>query len=279
MAAVGWLLLVSVPILLMPFDPAISEWFGSLHLPGDVEKDMDAFQQFGQFGSLVLILVLICLLEPPAIRRTLLDLALAVLVAVGCALILKTLFGRVRPYVEAPTPFLGAGESAQTEWNQRASMPSSHATAAAVLAVYLAWIRPRIALLAIILATLVAIWRVRVQAHFASDVAAGLLLGALIAGPIIRRHWGVRLLDWTWRRWVDTTASPAHPAVDEMVQSRQPTHLPPKTSSVRRTVAGLVALALVLLVIAIAHRPSTADPTIVDPKSVAESPDRAILGT
>lgn len=279
MAAVGCLLLVSVPILLMPFDPAISEWFGSLHLPGDVEKDMDAFQQFGQFGSLVLIIVLICLLEPPAIRRTLLDLALAVLVAVGCALILKTLFGRVRPYVEAPAPFLGAGESAQTEWNQRASMPSSHATAAAVLAVYLAWIRPRIALLAIILAALVAIWRVRVQAHFASDVAAGLLLGALIAEPIIRRHWGVRLLDWVWRRWVDTTASPAHPAVDEMVQLRQPTHLPPKTSSVRRTVAGLVALALVLLVIAIAHRPSVADPTIGDPKSVAESPDRAILGT
>ena len=45
--AVGWLLLVAVPVLIMPFDHTISLWIHNLDLPGDIEKDMDAIQQFG----------------------------------------------------------------------------------------------------------------------------------------------------------------------------------------------------------------------------------------
>ena len=114
MAAVGWLLLITIPILLMPFDAGISNWFGTLDLPGDIEKDMDAFQQFGQFGSLLLIITLICLLEPPAVRRTLLDLTVAILLAVLCAVILKTVIGRARPYIDT---------SAAAEWSTVGSLP------------------------------------------------------------------------------------------------------------------------------------------------------------
>lgn len=270
MAAVGWLLLITIPILLMPFDASISNWFGTLDLPGDIEKDMDAFQQFGQFGSLLLIITLICLLEPPAVRRTLLDLTVAILLAVLCAVILKTVIGRSRPYIDA---------SVAVEWNQLASMPSNHATAAAVLAVYLSWIRPRLAILAMVLATLVAIWRVRVQAHFTSDVAAGLLLGAIIAGPVVRNHWGVRMLDWYWQRMVNKKSTPAWPTVKREVRARHPIASPVRARSIRHTVLGLIVLGVLLLIISVLHRPEPMNPASVDEKDVATFQIKAILET
>lgn len=268
MAAVGWLLLIAIPLVLMPFDAWISDWIAALDLPGDLEKDMDAFQQFGQFGSLLLIVALICLLEPPAVRRTLLDLTLAILFAVGCAVIFKTLIGRARPYVDV---------SNIVEWNQQASMPSSHATAAAVLAVYLSWIRPRLALLAMILATLVAVWRVRVQAHFASDVAAGLLLGAIISGPVIRGHWGVRALDWYWKRMVKENNTPALPSVETEVRKRHPIASPARARSIRKTVLGLIALGVFLLILSVVHRPKTEILSNALEKTVSPNNAAAIL--
>ena len=268
MAAVGWLLLIAIPLVLMPFDLGISDWIAALELPGDLEKDMDAFQQFGQFGSLLLIVALICLLEPPAVRRTLLDLTVAMLLAVGCAVIFKTLIGRARPYVDV---------TAIVEWNQQASMPSSHATAAAVLAVYLSWIRPRLALLAMILATLVAIWRVRVQAHFASDVAAGLLLGAIISGPVIHGHWGVRALDWYWKRMVNAKNTPALPSVETEIRQRQPVASPARSRSIRKTVLGLIVLGVLLLIVSVIHRPKTAISTDTLEKRGSPSTTAAIL--
>jgi len=251
---------VAVPVLLMPFDHAISLWIHNLDLPGDIEKDMDAIQQFGQFGSLILILILILLLEPPPIRRTLLDLGLAMLVAIVCALLLKTLFGRTRPWVSDTSVFLGPGwaEPTQGDWHSNASMPSSHAVGAAVLAVYLAWIRPKLAILAVILAGLVALWRVRVQAHFASDVAAGLLLGALIATPIIQGHWGVRSLDWIWKRFINQNASQAVHEVKDTIHTRRPTKRKSRPFSPPYAVFALVLLALILLILSVAHRPTPA---------------------
>lgn len=276
-AAVGWLLLLVVPVLIMPFDGQISRWIYSLDLPGDIEKDMDAIQQFGQLGSLILIFVLIFLLEPPTIRRTLLDLGLAMLVAVLIALFLKTIFGRTRPWVSETNTsvFLGPGwgDNTERDWHTSASMPSSHSVAAAVLAVYLAWIRPRLAILAVILAALVAIWRVRVQAHFVSDVAAGLLLGALVATPIIQGHWGVRSLDWIWKRFVDREAQPAVRDVEESIQSRQPKKKRKKNLrpySPRLAILALIFLAVILLLLSVVHRD--------DPSSKpADTPQNAVI--
>ena len=257
--AVGWILLFVIPILLMPFDLQISMWVNSLDLPGDIEKDMDAVQQFGQFGSLILVFILIFLLEPPTIRRTLLDLGLAMLIAVGIAVFLKTVLGRTRPWVEETSQFLGPGWgiSDDRNWQQSASMPSSHSVAAAVLAVYLAWMRPRLAILAVILAGLVAVWRVRVQAHFASDVAAGLLLGALVATPVVHGHWGVRGLDWIWKRFVNHDADRAfldvRDAIDDRRSGLKRRWLP--RLSARWSVVAICVLALILLILSTVHCP------------------------
>ena len=60
----GWrfwimsVLTLSIVWLLIPLDVSISNWFIRLDIPGDIEKDMDAFQQFGQFGSVIFVIVL-----------------------------------------------------------------------------------------------------------------------------------------------------------------------------------------------------------------------------
>ena len=261
-----------IPILLMPFDQEISTWLNSLDLPGDVEKDMDAVQQFGQLGSLILVFILIFILEPPTIRRTLLDLGLAMLIAICCAVLLKTIFGRTRPWVSETTTFLGPGwaESTENNWNRNGSMPSSHSVGAAVLAVYLAWIRPRLAILAVILATMVAFWRVRVQAHFASDVAAGLLLGALIATPIIQGHWGVRCLDWIWKRFIDRDAGAAVLNVQKSVVERHP-KIRKKGFQItpRLSILAMIILAVALLLLNAIHPPyDSKNETITPPDAM-----------
>ncbi len=203
----------------MPFDAVIAGWFSSLDIPGDVEKDMDAYQQFGQLGSLILVISLILLLETPSIRRTVLDLICASALAAGVSTFLKMMFGRSRPGVVSEIEFHGPwflrGESFELHWTSVASMPSGHSVAAAALAVYLAWIYPRLTILVMVLAAMVATWRVRVSAHYPSDVVAGLLLGALIATPIVHRNWGVRIVDAIWNRLIDTNSQEALPEVQK----------------------------------------------------------------
>ena len=212
-------LTLSIVWLLIPLDVSISNWFTRLDIPGDIEKDMDAFQQFGQFGSVIFVIVLILLLETPSIRRTLLDLICAALLAAGTSTVLKTLIGRTRPSVVQDFEFYGPWfireETFNLEWSSVASMPSGHSVAAAALAVYLAWIYPRLTVLVMVLAAMVATWRIRVSAHFPSDVVAGLFLGAAIATPVVRGHWGVRSVDFLWNRFVDKNSVKALPDVQE----------------------------------------------------------------
>ena len=221
---------------MMPLDVPISDWLRGLDLPGDVEKDLQAFQQFGQLGTLILVIFLVWRLESPTIRRTLLDLGLAVLIAIVVATLLKTLLGKVRPGHAEVQGFLGPtwmrplDSPLHDDWHSTASMPSSHATAAAVLAVYLAWIQPRMAWIAVVLAGLVAFVRVQAGAHWPSDVLAGLLLGGVVATVVVHRGWGTRLIDWGWKKVVDSSADPAWPELRNAVQTRQmalnPTQIP-----------------------------------------------------
>lgn len=253
----GCLLLLTVPVLLLPFDIRLSNWFTGLDFPGDVDKDLQAFQQFGQIASLILVTVLVLRLEPIPIRRSLLDLWLAILIAAGIAVLIKTVFGRVRPgiyHADIAGNFLGPPWVRDTpefegNWNIVASMPSNHSTAAAVLAVYLAWIQPRIAVLAGILAGVVAFARVKAGAHFPSDVVAGLLLGALVATLVIRQAWGTRLLDFIWKTIVDRSAKPALPMVREKVIERhlKTTNPIQQLKSRNRIIVGCLVLTLILL--------------------------------
>ena len=211
-------LTITIVWLLIPLDTSISRWFTSLHIPGDIEKDMDAFQQFGQLGSVIFVIILILIMETPSIKRTVLDLMCASSLAAITSTFLKTMFGRARPSVSSEVEFFGPWfvreETFSLEWNSVASMPSGHSVAAAALAVYLAWIYPRLTVLVMVLAAMVATWRVRVSAHFPSDVVAGLFLGAIIATPVVRGHWGVRIIDFIWNRFVDTTSQRALPDVE-----------------------------------------------------------------
>lgn len=111
---------------------------------------------------------------------------LSAALALGVAQLLAAAWERPRPYVThpdvahlfiAPTP--------------DPSFPSDHATAAFAIAVAIALRSRRAGILALAMATVVAVSRVAVGAHYPSDVIAGALLGSLSALllylPAVRR--------------------------------------------------------------------------------------------
>ncbi len=107
----------------------------------------------------------------------------AVLSSLLSKYVFKPLFGRERPgEAEGHTVFSpGSGDN---------SFPSSHATQAFAVASVVAmrsegWVIPTLAYTA---ATLVAFDRVNDRAHFASDVAAGAVLGTAVGRFLVRRH-------------------------------------------------------------------------------------------
>jgi membrane-associated phospholipid phosphatase len=113
----------------------------------------------------------------------------ATLVAAQAANALKTVFHRPRPFAQELWSGLGSLPSS-------ASMPSGHAATAAAGAVALGMLVPRARPAAYALAGLVCVSRVYLGVHFAGDVLAGALLGALIAAVVVlagRRLLGGRL--------------------------------------------------------------------------------------
>ncbi|GIK18246.1 MAG: phosphatase PAP2 family protein [Leptolyngbya sp. PLA2] len=196
---------------------------GSLPLGGDLRRELEALQQFGQGASIILIAAAIWLLDP-ARRRRLLDWLAAIVVAGIACVAAKALFGRTRPSLDEAGTFIGpfgAYPFAQGEpflrswqvWRSEASrlwsMPSSHTTYAVVASVFLSAMYPRLRALVWTLAFVVAFARVALGAHYPADVAAGWAVGLAAARPAVRRGWGVRAIDWAWRKAVDPNASPA----------------------------------------------------------------------
>jgi membrane-associated phospholipid phosphatase len=127
-------------------------------------------------------LALLPLLGWPRTRRFALALTLAILAQATWVWALKLVVGRVRPWIAMSLPApLGAPHDG--------SFPSGHASGSFCVAAFLAialpaaWPlpggRPRlVAGLTVVVATLVAISRVYLGAHFPSDVVAGALFGA-----------------------------------------------------------------------------------------------------
>lgn len=224
-----WLvtMLVVAGACILPFDAAITTAWSGLDLPGDVDQELRSLQQFGQFGSLVLVAIVVCLLDRPAFRRTLLDLGLAMLIGILIANLLKSGIGRVRPAFGEADAFLGpwwTRGDGELAWSQRASMPSSHTMAAAILATWMWTVVPRVRWLGVVLCTIVGAARVRFGAHWPSDVLFGAALGVLSGTVVIGRLWGTRLLDAFWKRFVDRDASPAWPEVAAAVRGRHAGH-------------------------------------------------------
>lgn len=216
--------LVTAAVCAFPIDGRVEGWWASLAMPSDVDQELRFLQQFGQFGSLVLVSILVCTLCRPALRRTLLDLGLAVLVTVLLDLLFKSLIGRLRPAFGHPGDVLGPwwmqGDN-DTTWSQRGSTPSTHTAAAAVLATWIWVVFPRVRWLGVALTVCVATARVRFASHWPSDVLLGAATGVIGGSLVIGRLWATRLLDVLWRQLVDRTASPAWPDVAAAIRSQQ----------------------------------------------------------
>jgi hypothetical protein len=73
------------------------------------------------------------------------------------------------------------------------SMPSSHTVYAAALAVCLSRMYPRLTPIVTVLACIVGLARVLLQAHWASDVFVGAALGLIVAPRAMDGRWGQRV--------------------------------------------------------------------------------------
>ena len=167
------------------------------HLGGDVKRQLEWLQEYGQFSCIAIVALVVWLLDPPR-RRRLLDLLRGVLLTAAIVVPAKMLVGRPRPKFDDPGVLLGPfgayplapGKGIHHAWEVGSgissdlwSMPSSHTAYAAVLSVFLAVLYPRLRWLALGFAVIVALCRVLFTSHYASDVLVGGAFG-LLAGSL-----------------------------------------------------------------------------------------------
>lgn len=222
--------LVAAGLGLIRFDGPISDaaiGFRENVLGGDIRRELEALQQFGQGAVTLLIAWAIWLLDPPR-RRRLLDWGAAAAIAAVVAYPAKMLIGRPRPKFDDPGYFcgpfgaypLGPDVGVRHGWEVWAgissdlwSMPSTHTVYAVVAAVALAVLYPRLKPIAVTMACLVGLARVLFGAHYLSDVLVGGGIGLAAGVVAMRMYLGVRAVDHLWRRWIDRSAAPALPGV------------------------------------------------------------------
>lgn len=221
--------LIVLAAIAFPFDRAVSDWARGVgsSLGGDVRRELESLQQYGQFGSMIVVGVAFLLLQPWRARRVL-DLVAAAGLTWVVTFGLKMLVGRPRPKFEDPGVLLGpfgqypvspeAGiRHAWEFWSPISSdlwsMPSSHTAFAVMFSVFLAGLAPRLRPLVWVLAGVVGASRVLFGGHYLSDVLAGAGVGWICGWLIVQHSGGVRGLDWVWKRAVDRDAEPAWPSL------------------------------------------------------------------
>lgn len=185
-------------IVLRPLDGPVIEMVRSMRFGGDLKRELEALQQYGQLAFSVIIATVIFTLDP-ANRRRLVDWALAGVVALVASNGLKFLIGRPRPGLNDPLHIVGPVgaypierdgimtlESVWTAGHALSSMPSRHATFAVVSSVFLSALYPRLKPIVFLLALVVCVARILNQAHYPTDVIAGAAIGLVIG------RWAVR---------------------------------------------------------------------------------------
>ncbi len=168
----------------LAIDMPLARWIAQGHAPSLLEKLCGLSETFAHGVGILLIAVFVAVLDPA--HRIVVPRVMAAALGAGLlANIFKLLVARVRPHhfdlhADALESFAGWFPMLRnTSWEQ--GFPSSHAAAAAGLAIALACLYPRGRWLFPIMAGLAAMQRVLVEAHFLSDVFWGLSVGCIFA--------------------------------------------------------------------------------------------------
>lgn len=155
-----------------------------LSFKGDVKRETAFLAQYGQ--SVATPLAGWFVYVGTGDWRPAVAVVLTVMVASVASMILKRLLGRMRP--ERPNAGKFTGPSLRHD-NARESFPSSHSACAWALSVPLSLIWPEAMVIFYTLAWITAGLRYVLDAHYPSDVLAGVLLGYtmghLAFGPIL----------------------------------------------------------------------------------------------
>jgi undecaprenyl-diphosphatase len=157
----------------------------ALEFKGDLKRESRWFAQYGQLGCTLVAALLIWRLDQRRIphgESYFVVLLAAVFVAGLAAMLLKRLLGRVRPGHENAGRFLGP---TIRHANYRESFPSSHSASAFAFSAILAQFYPQAAAIFWALAGICAAIRYLMDAHWPSDVVAGITLGYMVGNLVI----------------------------------------------------------------------------------------------
>ena len=149
----------------------------SYKMKGDIKRESEFLAQYGQSVATPLAAWLAAIAFGQDWRVFAL-IVVPVLAASLVCMILKRIFGRMRPNRDDAGRFTGFS------WrhsNSRESFPSSHSAAAFALTVALVHLWPQAAIVFWLLATVTAGLRYVMSAHFPSDVIAGATIGVALS--------------------------------------------------------------------------------------------------
>jgi membrane-associated phospholipid phosphatase len=191
------LTLAALVLAFIYVDPIAIAW--QRRLPEWFKLPFEYLDYFGWSGTIlwpvgIAILLLFALMRLDLPRRSqatvkVLQLRLVlVFLAIGApglaASILKRVIGRLRPWAFDSQGHLAFNPAAWTP--DAASFPSGHATTAFAAAVVFAALWPRARVLVLVLATLAALARIVLDAHYTSDAIGGAVFGSLGAALVVR---------------------------------------------------------------------------------------------
>lgn len=148
-----------------------------LSFKGDIKRETLWLAQFGQFVATAAAMALIWTFDPNDPKKPV-ALGVTVLSTTILTNLLKKLFGRVRPNREKAGRFLGP---TLTHDNQHESFPSSHSSCAFALGIGLSILYPQGWIVFGCMAWITAVLRYLMDAHWPSDVLAGVALGYVLA--------------------------------------------------------------------------------------------------